>query len=257
MRLLVEVFTLLALARDVEPPRRLRGPRLDRPAGVHRARRLRPLRRGRRPGLHRRSWRSSLAAVDRRAGGARRRPCSPSGCAAATSPSGRGSSPRSSGSSIVNTKELGGGHRRHDPVAGRDRPRPTRQALTLLAGPGRRASARSSLACADHALAPRPRPAQRSATARWPRGASASTSSGRSWSIYLVAAVGCGGGRSRHLHAVAADPAELRRSAWTGPRRSSSSSSSAGSADRGPDRRHRSCSSCCRRRSRTMAACIS
>ena len=59
MKLLVEFFTLLAMAADVEPPGGLRRARLDRPAGLHRPRRVRAVRRRRRPRPPAASWRSS------------------------------------------------------------------------------------------------------------------------------------------------------------------------------------------------------
>ena len=82
---------------DVEPPRRLRGSRLDRPAGVHRHRGVRPVRRRRQPRVPA-GPRGPVRDRGRRAGGARHVASSRSACRAATSPSGRGSSPRSSGS---------------------------------------------------------------------------------------------------------------------------------------------------------------
>ena len=122
--------------------------------------------------------------------------------------SAHGSSPRSSASSSSSTKQLGAGTGVDDPGAGRDDRRRPRGA-DLLAGPRCRASARSSWS----ALIMRSRlglALRRSATTRSPRASLGVDVFRVKLLIYVVAAVGVRHRRSGHLHAAAAHPAERR-----------------------------------------------
>ena len=239
---------------DVEPPRRLRRSRLDRPAGVHRHRAPTassspPTTLGLPPVLGGRC----RDRGDRRARGARHVASSRSGCRAATSRSGRGSSPRSSGSSSPTPRSSGRAPGVTIQSLVGDAPgRPP--GADLLAGARRRGrlDRRSRRSIMRSRLGPRAArgPRQRGGRAR----ASASTSSATKLLVYIVAAVGCAVGRGRALHAAAPDPAERRVRRRLDRQDDLHRRHRRPRPDRGPDRRVRSCSSRCRRRSPTTAA---